>query len=95
MGFWPFFCMTRARQPRASATLLSAVVFAILPIGTCVADQKEGGGLHQYESYFGDEVNAASCDASCAEEWILKRQYICVLTMNDLNYGYIPLECEI
>ena len=86
--------MIRTRKSKIAAALLISAAFAGLPVATCFAEQQEDG-LPQYESYFGDEVGAASCDGSCAEEWTLKRQYICVLTMNDLNYGYVSSECEI
>ena len=86
--------MIGARKCKTAAVLLISAVFAGLPVTTCFAEQQEDGPP-QYESYFGDEVGAASCDERCAEEWTLKRQYICVMTMNDLNYGYVPLDCEI
>ena len=88
------FRMIIARKSKTAAALLISAAFAGLPVATCFAEQQEDG-LPQYESYFGDEVGAASCDGSCAEEWTLRRQYICVLTMNDLNYGYVSSECEI
>ena len=88
------FRMIIARKSKTAAALLISAAFAGLPVATCFAEQQEDR-LPQYESYFGDEVGAASCDGSCAEEWTLKRQYICVLTMNVLNYNYVPLDCEI
>ena len=86
--------MIRTRKSKIAGALLISAAFASLSATTCFAEQQEDGPP-QYESYFGDEVDAASCDANCAEEWTLKRQYICVMTMNDLNYGYVPLDCEI
>ena len=86
--------MIGARKCKTAAALLIIAVFTSLPVTKCFAEQQEGAPP-QYESYFGDEVGAASCDGSCAEEWTLRRQYICVLTMNDLNYSYVPLDCEI
>ena len=86
--------MIGARKCKTAAVLLISAAFSGLPFATCFAEQQEDGPP-QYESYFGDEVGAASCDERCAEEWTLKRQYICVMTMNDLNYGYVPLDCEI
>lgn len=86
--------MIGARKFKTAAILLISAAFTGLPITTCFAEQQEDGPP-QYESYFGDEVDAASCNANCMEEWTLRRQYICVLTMNDLNYGYVSSECEI
>ena len=86
--------MIGARKSKTAAAFLISAAFAGLPVATCFAEQQEGAPP-QYESYFGDEVGAASCDKRCAEDWTLKRQYICVMTMNDLNYGYVPLDCEI
>ena len=86
--------MTGARKCKTAAVLLISAAFAGLPVATCFAEQQDGEPP-LYESYFGDEVSGAFCDEKCAEEWTLKRQYICVFTMNDLNYGYVPLDCEI
>ena len=88
------FRMIGARKSKTTAALLISVAFESLLATTCFAEQ-HNGDPPQYESYFGDEVSAASCDEKCAEEWTLKRHYICVLTMNDLNYGYVPLDCEV
>ncbi len=88
------FRMIGARKSKTAAALLISAAFASLSATTCFAEQ-QNDEPSQYESYFGDEVSAASCDEKCAEEWTLKRHYICVLTMNDLNYGYVPLDCEV
>ena len=88
------FRMIGARKSKTAEALLISAAFASLSATTCFAEQ-QNGGPQQYESYFGDEVSAASCDEKCAEEWTLKRHYICVLVMNDLNYGYVPLDCEV